>query len=101
MYIQIIFMVDKLTIELLPHSKYIQYLLSTLTSTLPTNRAELAPRTTAAIPLWIIYAVVQGTLATGPWVIGALAAKNQAFADEKQQKATGCGWLLRMKHRET
>ena len=29
-----------------------------------------SPRTTAAIPLWIIYAVVQGTLATGPWVIG-------------------------------
>ena len=28
-------------------------------------------RTAAFAPVWLLYAVVQGTLATGPWVIGS------------------------------
>ena len=33
-------------------------------------RESECARTAAAAPLWVLYAVVQGTLATGPWVIG-------------------------------
>lgn len=50
------------------------------------------PMTTAAIPLWIIYAVVQGTLATGPWVIGHECG-HSAFCDEKWLQTT-VGYVL-------
>ncbi|CAJ1330191.1 unnamed protein product, partial [Effrenium voratum] len=40
------------------------------------------PMTTAAIPLWILYAVAQGTIATGPWVIGHECGHN-AFCNEQ------------------
>ena len=82
------FIIDKLTLEI---SRSIQVKCRTyssfclepisgisndkwlLISTFPTQHVL---RTTAAIPLWIIYAVVQGTLATGPWVIGSLDFKG-------------------------
>ena len=50
------------------------------------------PMTAAAIPLWIIYAVVQGTLGTGPWVIGHECG-HSAFCDEKWLQTT-VGYVL-------
>jgi len=40
------------------------------------------PMTSAALPLWIVYALVQGCLATGPWVIGHECGHN-AFCDQE------------------
>lgn len=40
------------------------------------------PMTTAALPLWFLYAAVQGTLATGAWVIGHECGHG-AFSDTK------------------
>ena len=59
-----------------------------LISTFPTQHVL---RTTAAIPLWIIYAVVQGTLATGPWVIGSLDFKALHLMEETHGILTGIG----------
>lgn len=43
---------------------------------------QFIPLSAAAIPLWILYAVVQGTLATGPWVIGHECG-HDAFCDQR------------------
>jgi len=43
---------------------------------------KFIPMTSAAIPLWVLYAAVQGTLATGPWVIGHECGHN-AFCNEQ------------------
>jgi len=43
---------------------------------------KFIPMTSAAIPLWLLYAVVQGTLGTGPWVIGHECGHN-AFCNEQ------------------
>lgn len=40
------------------------------------------PMTWSALPLWMLYAVIQGTLGTGPWVIGHECGHN-AFCDQK------------------
>ena len=71
-----LFKLTKLTIEPIPGVSNDQW---RLISTFPTQHVL---RTTAAIPLWIIYAVVQGTLATGPWVIGSLDFKGLHLMQE-------------------
>lgn len=43
---------------------------------------RLLPMTAAAAPLWVLYAAVQGCLATGMWVIGHECGHN-AFCNEK------------------
>lgn len=43
---------------------------------------KFLPMTASALPLWILYAVVQGTLGTGAWVIGHECGHN-AFCNEK------------------
>jgi len=43
---------------------------------------KFIPMTAAALPLWALYAIVQGTLGTGPWVIGHECGHN-AFCDEQ------------------
>ncbi|CAE7027042.1 FAD2 [Symbiodinium natans] len=50
------------------------------------------PMTAAFIPVWLLYAVVQGTLATGPWVIGHECGHN-AFCNE-QWLQTLVGYVL-------
>ena len=49
------------------------------------------PLTVAAIPAWIAYAVVTGTVATGPWVV-AHECGHGAFSDNRTlQDAVGYG----------
>lgn len=43
---------------------------------------KFIPMTAAAIPLWILYAIVQGTLAIGAWVIGHECGHG-AFCDQQ------------------
>ncbi|CAE7234191.1 FAD2 [Symbiodinium sp. CCMP2456] len=50
------------------------------------------PMTAAFAPVWLLYAVVQGTLATGPWVIGHECGHN-AFCNE-QWLQTLVGYVL-------
>ncbi|CAE7197451.1 FAD2 [Symbiodinium necroappetens] len=50
------------------------------------------PMTAAFAPMWLLYAVVQGTLATGPWVIGHECGHN-AFCNE-QWLQTLVGYVL-------
>lgn len=38
------------------------------------------PLTWAALPLWLIYAAIEGTIATGLWVLGHECG-HQAFSD--------------------
>lgn len=44
--------------------------------------SQFIPLSAAALPLWILYAIVQGTLATGPWVIGHECG-HAAFCDQE------------------
>lgn len=52
----------------------------------------LIPQAAWALPLWLLYAVVTGTVATGPWVI-AHECGHGAFSDNKRLQDT-VGYIL-------